>query len=96
MTEQRLADDEIRKALGQVPDWELLRNSIRREFKFANFDQAMDFVNKVAEVARKMDHHPDICIYYNRVDLELSTHKAGGLTGEDFELAARINEISEQ
>lgn len=96
VTYERLSDSEIQESLGQVPEWELRGNSIRRELHFADFDQAMDFVNKVAEIARRQDHHPDICIHYNKVELELSTHKVGGLTKKDFALAEQIDKISEQ
>ena len=93
MTQERLSDSEIQEALGQVPGWELPGNLIKREFQFKDFDQAMEFVNGVAEIARQMDHHPNMCIYYSKVDIELTTHKAGGLTEEDFKLARKIDKI---
>lgn len=93
VTYERLSENEIREALVQAPDWELHGNAIKQEFLFGDFDQAMGFVNKVAEIARQLDHHPNIGVYYNKVDLELTTHKAGGLTEEDFELAREIDKI---
>jgi 4a-hydroxytetrahydrobiopterin dehydratase len=66
---------------------------IKREFIFQNFVRAIDFVNKVAELAEEINHHPDISISYNKVRLTLSTHKAGGLTEKDFLLASRIDKI---
>lgn len=66
---------------------------ITREFKFKDFKEAMAFVNKVAETAEAEGHHPDIYIFYNIVRFELSTHAIGGLSENDFILAAKINEI---
>jgi 4a-hydroxytetrahydrobiopterin dehydratase len=66
---------------------------ITREFKFKNFVAAMAFVNKVADIANAEDHHPDIYIFYNLVRFELSTHAIGGLSENDFILAAKINEL---
>jgi 4a-hydroxytetrahydrobiopterin dehydratase len=64
---------------------------IGREFRFSDFRRAMDFVNRVADLAETQDHHPDICISYNAVRLTLSTHAAGGLTFRDFFLARMID-----
>lgn len=76
------------------PEWEVsgLR-SIIRKFKFKDFKEAMAFVNKVAEVAEKESHHPDIEIHYNKVVLELSTHAIGGLSENDFILASKIDSL---
>ncbi len=80
----------------EIPSWELNRegnHSIERQFEFSDFGTAIGFVNGVAELAEDEGHHPDICINYNKVHLELSTHAAGGLTENDFILAAKINEL---
>jgi 4a-hydroxytetrahydrobiopterin dehydratase len=74
--------------------WEVNANKeMKHEFTFADFDAAMQFVNDVAAIARKEDHHPDMCIRYSRVLIELSTHSAGGLTENDFILAAKIEAL---
>jgi 4a-hydroxytetrahydrobiopterin dehydratase len=73
------------------PDWELDDDTIRRTFRFADFAEAIGFVNRTALAAEAADHHPDIDIRWNRVTLTLSTHSAGGLTHLDFELADRID-----
>lgn len=91
--EELLAADEVEDMMLAVPDWSLSDNALEREFSFGGFRQAMDFVNKIADVAEKMDHHPDICTYYDKVHLKITTHKAGGLTQDDFELAAAIDRI---
>ncbi|MBI1177244.1 4a-hydroxytetrahydrobiopterin dehydratase [bacterium] len=82
---------EIKSALTQVPAWTRRGKTIRRTFEFKDFAVAMKFVNKVAKLAEKAWHHPDIDIRWNKVTLVLSTHSEGGLTGKDFELAAKID-----
>src|SRR5581483_12029833 len=75
-----------------IPEWQIIDNKkITREFKFADFKAAMAFINKVADIAESEGHHPDIYIFYNRVKLELSTHAIGGLSENDFILAAKID-----
>jgi 4a-hydroxytetrahydrobiopterin dehydratase len=86
-----VSDREINGLLAQVPGWSLAGREIRREFKLRDFRQAMELVNSVAAIANEQDHHPDIHISYNRVSLVLSTHTIGGLSLNDFILAARIN-----
>jgi 4a-hydroxytetrahydrobiopterin dehydratase len=68
-------------------------NTIVRSVTFANFVAAMQFLNRVAEVAEAEGHHPDFCVHYNRVDFTLSTHAVGGLSENDFILAAKINSL---
>lgn len=79
-----------------IPDWLLLRDGthkLRRQFKFKNFKEAIGFVNKVAEIAEKEGHHPDIYISYNKVQLDLFTHAVGGLSENDFIMAAKIDKV---
>lgn len=76
-----------------IPCWVLLKGKIRRQFEFADFPSAIRFVNRVARLAEKADHHPDIDIRYKKVRLTLSTHSAGGLTQKDFALARQVNRI---
>jgi 4a-hydroxytetrahydrobiopterin dehydratase len=80
-----------RELAADVPKWELSEKRLKREFQFGDFHEAMRFVNRVAELANEQDHHPDIYIFYNRVLLTLSTHKIGGLSRNDFILAAQID-----
>lgn len=73
--------------------WEAGR--IQRKFEFKNFKEALDFVNKVGRLAEEEDHHPDIFIHnYKKVDITLSTHAIGGLSENDFIMAAKINDLS--
>ncbi len=74
--------------------WEVIGNKkISRQFKFKNFKEAVEFVNKVANLAEGEGHHPDIHIFYNKVNLELWTHAIGGLSENDFILAAKVNSL---
>ena len=90
-----LMAEEIEKYLPEVTGWELLEDKkIRREFRFKDFKEAMAFVNKVANLAESEGHHPDIYLHsWNKVRLDLSTHAIGGLSENDFILAAKINNI---
>lgn len=84
--------------LKMTREWELLpRNhmAILRKFVFKNFKEVLDFVNKVGRLAEAEDHHPDILIHnYKKVDITLSTHSIGGLSENDFILAAKINQLT--
>jgi len=79
-----------KRHLARLKGWTQLGSAIQKQYTFANFKDAMFFVNTVAGLAEKAGHHPDITITYNRVTLSLSTHDAGGLTRKDFDLATRI------
>jgi 4a-hydroxytetrahydrobiopterin dehydratase len=87
----RLIEKEIREKLNGLPEWERKRQEISRVYVFSGFIPAMAFVNHVADLAERMDHHPDILIQYKKVTLTLSTHSAGGLTNLDFDLARKID-----
>ncbi|MFB3896738.1 MAG: 4a-hydroxytetrahydrobiopterin dehydratase [bacterium] len=83
--------EEAKALNSEIPGWVLAEKSISREFKLPDFNQAMQFVNKVAVLANQENHHPDIHISYNQIRLELATHKIGGLSLNDFILAAKID-----
>ena len=89
----KLNNDQVREKLANTNNWELRDGKIVRSLKFRDFKEAMGFVNKVADEAEEMDHHPDIYISYNTLELELITHSQGGLTDKDFTLAQRINQL---
>lgn len=88
-----LASAQIRESLATVPEWNKVRQSIRRVFEFPDFDGSMRFVNRVARLAERAGHHPDIDIRWNRVTLVWTTHDAGGLTALDFELARKVDRL---
>lgn len=87
----RLSEEEIEQRLAGS-DWSREGEAIVREYKLADFAAAIAFVNRVAEVAERANHHPDILVHgWNRVRLQVSTHSQGGLTAADFALAAEID-----
>jgi 4a-hydroxytetrahydrobiopterin dehydratase len=90
----RLDDDEIERRLGELNGWERDRDAIRKVFKLADFKSSVDFVNRLTPIAEEMNHHPDLAISWNEVTVSVTTHSEGGLTGNDFELAASIDELA--
>ena len=93
-----LSRADAERLMVDVPGWRLLDGEpakIERSFKLEDFAAAMAFVNTVAAIAEAEGHHPDIHISWNRVRLELFTHAIGGLSENDFILAAKINEAKE-
>ena len=84
---------EIAEVMKDLDNWSLNSNSIIKEFTFSNFKEALDFVNKIGEIAEKHNHHPDIIINYNRVRLSLTSHSVGSLTEKDFEVAKEIDKL---
>ena len=74
--------------------WQVIDNKkLRKEFKFKNFVQTMGFVNQVALIAQAQDHHPDMHVSYSKVTVELWTHAIGGLSENDFIMAAKIDRL---
>jgi 4a-hydroxytetrahydrobiopterin dehydratase len=88
---RRLSEDDIAARLAGVPGWQREGDWLRRVYELATFPAAIAFVNRVADAAEDLDHHPDITIEYKKVTLRVTTHDAGGLTASDFELATRID-----
>lgn len=89
-----------RKLLGQVSGWAVAHEAtqggqprLRKRFDFVDFLAAMAFVDKMAAVAEEEAHHPDFCVHYSRVDVTLWTHAVGGLSENDFILAAKIDQM---
>lgn len=87
-----LEDEEIEQRLDELGDWEREGDEIQKVFEFDDFTAAMSFVNDVAKMADRYDHHPDIDIRWNKVKLVLSTHSEGGITTLDFDLANDIEQ----
>ena len=87
-----LDEEEIEQRVDELGDWEREGDEIQKVFEFDDFSSAIKFVNDVAKLADRYDHHPDIDIRYNRVKLVLSTHSEGGLTDLDFDLAGDIEQ----
>ena len=88
-----LQGDQLRKYAAEIPDWRVVdEHHITKSFLFPDFQQALDFVNRVSAVAEKEGHHPDLTLTWGRVDVKTYTHKIDGLTESDFILAAKIDE----
>ena len=77
----------------QVPKWTLHENRLTRRLVFSDFVGAIAFINRMAEVAEAEGHHPDFAVHYRQVDLTIWTHAVGGLTENDFILAAKIDAL---
>lgn len=92
--EGKLDINQIKTYLPLVQDWLLIGDQIKKDFKFKNFKEAIKFVNDVAKIAEEEGHHPDIYIFYNKVNLTLYTHAVKGLSENDFILAAKINALN--
>jgi 4a-hydroxytetrahydrobiopterin dehydratase len=93
---QALAAGDAKALSSQVPKWKVTLEPPRvsREFKFKDFAEAMKFTNQVAKLAEKEGHHPDFHIHWNRVELVLWTHALGGLSENDFIMAAKIDKLA--
>lgn len=86
-----LDDKEIRGRLDQLRGWTREGDAIRKTYTLDSFVAAIAFVNRIAELAERADHHPDIDIRFDRVACTLSTHSEGGLTAKDFDLAQELD-----
>jgi 4a-hydroxytetrahydrobiopterin dehydratase len=89
-----LPENEIETRLGELDGWRREGDAIVKEFELEDFVGSVAFVDKLVEPAEEMGHHPDLSISWNTVRVTLSTHAAGGLTENDFELAKRIDAVA--
>jgi len=89
----KLTIEDLKSALKRLPDWKLADNSeaITRKFQFVDFDAAFSFMTRAALKAAAMDHHPEWFNVYNKLDVTLATHDAGGVTAKDIELATAMD-----
>jgi len=89
-----LGEREIERLLGQLDGWNVIEGrKLEKEYRFADFREALAYVNRLGEVAEAEGHHPDICFTWGKVRIELSTHSIGGLSENDFILAAKADEV---
>ncbi len=88
----KLTSEEIQKFLKQVSGWQEQQERIFKTFQFKNFLEAMKFVNQMADLAEAEGHHPDFSVHYSKVDVMIWTHAIGGLSENDFILAAKIDQ----
>ena len=88
-----IAEEDIDKWMKKVPEWEVEEKTLIRVVEFDEFNEGIDFVDGVAEIAEEAQHHPDIDIRWTAITLRLTTHEQGGITSADFELASRIDNL---
>jgi 4a-hydroxytetrahydrobiopterin dehydratase len=86
-----LSPDEASKLMQQLEGWTLANNKISKTFEFKNYYQTMAFVNAVAWISHREDHHPDMAVGYNKCHVEYMTHAINGLSENDFICAAKID-----
>ncbi len=94
MNREKLSDAEIAARLARLPGWSVKGGALHRRFEFKDFVQAWGFMSSCALAAEKLDHHPDWSNGWNKVDVNLVTHSAGGITEFDFALAGKMQEIA--
>jgi 4a-hydroxytetrahydrobiopterin dehydratase len=90
-----LPADAINRLLSQLSGWHIEPEAaeLRKRFKFASFVENIAFVNRMATLAEAEGHHPDFCVRYTNLDVSLTTHAIGGLSENDFILAAKIDQL---
>lgn len=93
MERKKLNAEEILNALAEIKDWKAENDVLSKRFEFKNFAEALEFVNKVGEIAEKHDHHPDIYFGWGYAEINLTTHDRGGITDFDFVVAKEIGKI---
>ena len=84
---------ELMLRLHALPDWNYADNRISKTFQFANYYETIGFVNAIAYLANRQDHHPDLSVHYNRLVVSFATHDVGGVTLNDCICAAKIEEL---
>jgi len=94
MATSKLDADEVTRRLAQLTGWALQGGKLHREYKFADFVAAFGFMASAALVAERMNHHPEWFNVWNTVRVDLTTHDAGGITANDFELAAAMERLA--
>lgn len=100
-SEHRLSPARVAELMPQLPDWELAGEpdsrhgqALTRTYEFANYHETIAFVNALAYVAHREDHHPDLSVHYGRVVVRYSTHDVGGLSENDFICAAKAEALA--
>jgi 4a-hydroxytetrahydrobiopterin dehydratase len=93
MERRLLNQDEVTSELTKLNGWQTNDNKLTRKFSFANFAEALAFVNRVGEIAEAADHHPDITFGWGYAEISTTTHDRGGVTDVDIALASKIDEL---
>ena len=95
MERKKITAEELVEKLSEINSWEERDDKIHKRFKFKNFAESLDFVNKVGAIAEEHDHHPDITFGWGYAEFEITTHSEGGLTAKDIALAKEIDRIAQ-
>lgn len=90
----KLSNNDLNTRLESLPGWSVDKQALTKTFVFKDFETAMTFINRLAKAASQLNHHPDWTNSYKQVDVRLSTHQAGGITAQDFELARRAEQAA--
>ena len=90
---EKLGEEQIRRELESLPGWSVSNGKLHKDFEFADFVEAFGFMTRAAIMAERMNHHPEWFNVYNRVSVDLMTHDAGGITGNDVKLAGALNDL---
>ena len=93
MARKNLSDEEIETAMADLNDWKIQGVNLKKRFEFENFAKALSFVNQIGAIAEQRDHHPDISFGWGYAEFSITTHDTGGLTQNDFDLAAAIENL---
>lgn len=93
MARKKLSAEQIVELTSELETWVVEDVFLKKRFNFSNFAEALDFVNRAGATAEKLDHHPDITFGWGYAEFAITTHDAGGLTHNDFDLAKEIEEI---
>jgi 4a-hydroxytetrahydrobiopterin dehydratase len=89
-----LTEEEVAKLLPELSGWEVVNNHhLKKSYRFSNFRESQEFVNRVGDLAEEQGHHPDICFGWGNAEISIWTHKIDGLTESDFILAAKIDKL---
>lgn len=96
-TEHRLSEARVRELMPEIPGWELAEDghALLKTFHFDDYYRTMAFVNALAFMAHREDHHPDLAVHYNRCVVRYSTHDVGGLSENDFICAAKADALKD-
>jgi 4a-hydroxytetrahydrobiopterin dehydratase len=90
---KKLEPEEVNERLNRLDGWSAEGGKLVKRFKFANFAESLDFVNRVGELSEQADHHPDIKFGWGYAEFEITTHDRGGITEFDFALAEKIDAL---
>lgn len=93
MERKKLSAEEIQTSLAGMEDWKAENNNLSKRFKFENFAGALAFVNRIGEIAERLDHHPDVTFGWGYAEILTTTHDRGGITDFDFALAKEIENL---